>query len=55
MGSIFYRICPGRFLAEASLYIAIATFLSTFEISKAVGDDGKEIVPKIEVAVGIAL
>ena len=48
-----YRVCPGQFLAEASLYIVIATFLSTFEVSKAIGDDGKEIEPKIEVNAGI--
>lgn len=41
------RICPGRHVADASLWIAIATILSTFTISKAVGKDGKEIMPQV--------
>ena len=51
--SVSYRVCPGRFLAEANLYIVIATFLSTFEVSKAIGDDGKEIEPQVVVNAGI--
>ena len=54
MASDPYRACPGRFLAEASMYIVIANFLSTFVVSKAIGDDGKEMEPKIEVDAGIA-
>lgn len=37
---------PGRNLAESSLYIII---LSMFGVSKAIGDDGQEIGPKIEM------
>ncbi|KAG6826632.1 hypothetical protein H0H87_006846, partial [Tephrocybe sp. NHM501043] len=40
------RICPGRHFADATLWIAIATILSTLNISKAVADDGKEITPE---------
>ncbi|KAI0371752.1 cytochrome P450 [Pilatotrama ljubarskyi] len=39
------RICPGRFMALDSMWIAIACVLSLFEIKKAVGEDGKEIMP----------
>lgn len=37
------RVCPGRFFADSSLYINIVQTLATFNLSKAVGDDGKEI------------
>ncbi|KAI0362724.1 cytochrome P450 [Trametes cingulata] len=39
------RICPGRFMALDSMWIAIACVLSVFEIKKAVDEDGKEITP----------
>jgi len=39
------RACPGRYLADNSLWIAIATILSTVHISREIGQDGKEIIP----------
>ncbi|KAG5651194.1 hypothetical protein H0H81_009547 [Sphagnurus paluster] len=54
MFSVFLRICPGKYLADASLWIAMATILSTAKISKAIGDDGKEITPEIIFISGIA-
>ena len=47
------RICPGRFMAKDSMWIAIASILSCFEIFKATGDDGKPIIPKEEYAAGL--
>ncbi|KAG5652972.1 hypothetical protein H0H81_002870 [Sphagnurus paluster] len=41
------RICPGRHFADSSLWIAIATILSTFSISKALDEDGNEITPEL--------
>ncbi|KAJ7600343.1 cytochrome P450 [Mycena floridula] len=41
-------ICPGRFLAENSTWIAMATILATLNLNKAIGQDGKEITPKAE-------
>ena len=41
------RICPGMRLANSSVWIAIASILATLQISKAVGDDGNEIVPEV--------
>jgi hypothetical protein len=46
----FCRICPGRFLAENSIFIMLATILAGFEISLAKDPaSGKEIpiIPKI--------
>lgn len=34
------RICPGRHLADATLFIAIASLLSVFNITKGSGTDG---------------
>lgn len=47
------RICPGRHLAEASVWIVIATMLHTLTIKKAVGPDGKEITPTVTLTPGL--
>ncbi|GLB38523.1 putative cytochrome p450 [Lyophyllum shimeji] len=48
------RICPGRYLADDSLWIAIVTILATISISKAIRPDGKEIMPDdVPITVGI--
>ncbi|KAK0473645.1 cytochrome P450 [Armillaria novae-zelandiae] len=39
------RICPGRYLAVNSAWIAIASILSTLTLSKAVDSDGQVIEP----------
>ncbi|KAF4597797.1 hypothetical protein EYR40_008264 [Pleurotus pulmonarius] len=48
------RICPGRHLATASLWIAIATIFSTLHISKARDENGMEITPPVEFEKGIS-
>jgi len=42
------RLCPGRHLAERSVWAMMVSVLAVFDISKAKDDDGKEInfVPK---------
>jgi len=35
-------ICPGRFLAENSIFIAMSCILQVFFIGKALNDDGSE-------------
>ncbi|KAJ7211168.1 cytochrome P450 [Mycena pura] len=42
------RICPGRHMATASIWIAVASMLAAFDIKKAVDEDGKEIEPSFE-------
>ncbi|KAJ8090245.1 hypothetical protein PM082_018841 [Marasmius tenuissimus] len=44
------RICPGRHLAMATIYITAATILAAFDISKPVDENGVEIEPKVEYA-----
>ena len=43
-----YSICPGRHLAEASVWIVIATILSAFEILPVKDDNGNPIIPKAD-------
>ncbi|KAJ8520746.1 hypothetical protein ONZ45_g2483 [Pleurotus djamor] len=47
------RICPGRHLAAASLWIAIATALSTLNIRKAKDKNGMEITPEVGFDTGL--
>ncbi|KAK1988359.1 cytochrome P450 [Colletotrichum cereale] len=47
------RICPGRFLADESLFITIARILATFDIRKAVDESGNEIDPEIHATSGL--
>ncbi|EMD37283.1 hypothetical protein CERSUDRAFT_83037 [Gelatoporia subvermispora B] len=40
------RICPGRFMAQDMLWIAIASTLATITISKEVNATGEEVMPE---------
>ena len=37
------RICPGRFFAEANIWILMTNLIATMNISKAVDETGKEV------------
>jgi cytochrome P450 len=37
------RICVGRDIAKASVWIILTTLIATMDISKPIGPDGKEI------------
>jgi len=47
------RICPGRYLADASLWIACVSILATFTISKSIDKDGEEITPDATFVSGL--
>lgn len=47
------RVCPGRAIADASVWLGIVSILSRFEISKAVDEKGREIVPEVEYTPGL--
>jgi cytochrome P450 len=47
------RICPGRYLAEPSIWMAAATILATTNITKAVDENGEEITPSDEFTFGL--
>ncbi|KAJ6491300.1 cytochrome P450 [Mycena vitilis] len=42
------RLCPGRHMAQASVWINVVSILATFDIAKAVGEDGQVIEPTHE-------
>lgn len=41
------RICPGRHVAESSLFLTVAQLLATFNISKDIDAEGNEIEPVV--------
>ncbi|KAL4246397.1 cytochrome P450 family protein [Abortiporus biennis] len=47
------RICPGRFMVKESMWITIASILSTFNIVPKVGADGQPIIPHEEFTDGL--
>ncbi|KAJ7032293.1 cytochrome P450 [Mycena alexandri] len=46
------RICPGRYMATSSLWIAIASILAAFNIGKAIEEDERIIEPSYEYSPG---
>ncbi|KAI1759439.1 putative cytochrome P450 oxidoreductase OrdA-like protein [Hypoxylon sp. FL1150] len=46
------RICPGRFLADNSLYLSIVQSLAVFSVSKCV-DNGREVEPAVHFEPGL--
>lgn len=48
------RVCVGRQLALAGVYIFMSTMLSTFDLKPMVDEDGKEIPPVVELTVGLS-
>ncbi|RCI13695.1 hypothetical protein L249_8212 [Ophiocordyceps polyrhachis-furcata BCC 54312] len=44
------RRCPGRYFADASVFLTIASMLAVFNIGKAVDELGREIEPKLEIS-----
>jgi cytochrome P450 len=47
------RICPGMFLAEASIFSCIVSSLAVFSIEKALNENGVPITPVHESTNGI--
>lgn len=47
------RICPGRFFADAGLYLNIVQTLAVFDVGKAVDESGKEIEVDVRPKPGI--
>lgn len=49
------RICPGRLLADSSIFIAVTQILAAFDIRKAVDEHGVEIENKLVITPGVAV
>jgi len=47
------RVCPGRHLASSSVWITVASMLATFNIEKAVDEEGKIVEPSYEYFPGV--
>jgi cytochrome P450 len=47
------RVCVGKYLAEASVWIVVASMLQTFTFDKVKGADGKEITPEVVLTNGL--
>lgn len=48
------RVCPGQWLAMATVYIIIATLLATVDIRPALDSDGNEITPSVKFTDGLS-
>ncbi|KAF9260440.1 cytochrome P450 [Marasmius fiardii PR-910] len=48
------RVCPGRYLAVNSLWLAITYLLTHFTIAKEIDSEGKEITPVVEYTHGLS-
>ncbi|KAJ7251444.1 cytochrome P450 [Mycena rebaudengoi] len=42
------RVCPGRHMAQSTLWITVASLLAVFNITKAIGEDGQTLEPSYE-------
>lgn len=47
------RICPGSHFADSMLFILLASFLATFDVSKPVDKDGRETEPEETYSSGL--
>ncbi|KAI0100388.1 putative cytochrome P450 oxidoreductase OrdA-like protein [Nemania sp. FL0031] len=47
------RVCPGRYLAYTSVWLAIARSLAVFNISKGLDESGREIEPTTQFTPGL--
>lgn len=50
-----YRLCPGRYFADASLWIAGCTALATINITPPQGPDGWDVIPDADCTEGAIL
>jgi len=50
--SLSPRLCPGRWLAQDNIWIAVVSVLSVYNISAATDDKGFPIVPSVEYTEG---
>ncbi|KAI0430659.1 cytochrome protein [Xylaria sp. FL1042] len=47
------RICPGRYIADSSVWLTIVRSLAVFEISKGLDENGREIEPTVRFTPGV--
>ncbi|KAK1981606.1 cytochrome P450 1A2 [Colletotrichum cereale] len=47
------RLCVGQHLAEANVWIVVASMIATLQIGRALGPTGEEVLPKVELTSGL--
>ncbi|KAI5920501.1 cytochrome P450 [Camillea tinctor] len=47
------RICPGKLLADSSVWLTVARSLAVFDISKGIDESGREIEPDVRFSGGL--
>ncbi|CCM06184.1 uncharacterized protein FIBRA_08426 [Fibroporia radiculosa] len=47
------RVCPGAHFAETSIFLVMGSIMTAFNITKALDDAGKEIIPAVEFSSNI--
>ncbi|KAL6877737.1 cytochrome P450 [Trichoderma longibrachiatum] len=47
------RVCPGRLLADTSLFLNMASLVAVFDMTKAVDEKGNVLEPKLDFEAGI--
>jgi len=50
---VILRICPGKQFSLRTVYLFVASVLSTFDIGPALDGDGNPQIPKVEFRGGI--
>lgn len=45
-------VCPGRFFADAGLWLSMACILAAFDISPALDENGRKVLPGKEFTTG---
>lgn len=48
----YFRVCPGRFLAESTMWMTMAMILATCKVGKAKDANGTEITPEVKFDIG---
>ncbi len=49
------RLCPGRFIGAASVWLTMATILATFELEMPTDEHARKIEPSEECTTGLAV
>jgi hypothetical protein len=47
------RVCPGRYLAENTLFMMFTTMLATCDILPPLDENGKEVMPGLDYTSGM--
>ena len=49
-----FRVCPGQYLANATIWLAVARILAVFDIAKPRDENGEVVEPRVEFIEGMS-